>query len=90
MAMALNGQGLKPIEISQESGMEILANFSDNLTNQTVLEINSTQNQTMQNNSSLKRAGENLWSWGKIPIGYEVGKDGSLVKMADQEWSPSI
>jgi hypothetical protein len=88
-AIAMNCQALSAVNISQESGMSILASFSDNASNQSALQNSSLQNQTNQRSDLGKDSGD-LWSWGKIPIGYEVNKNGSLVKMADQQWNPSI
>jgi len=89
-AIAMNCQALNPVNISQESGMSILASFSANSSNTSVLQNNSMQNQTNLTRDLAKNAAGGLWSWGKIPIGYEVDKNGSLVKMADQQWNPSI
>jgi hypothetical protein len=85
----MNCQAQNTVNISQESGMSILANFSDNASNQSSLQNSSLQNQTNQSRDLRKDSGD-LWSWGKIPIGYEVDKNGSLVKLADQQWNPSI
>ena len=90
IAIALNCQGVKTVDISQENGMAILANFSDNSTNLSTLQNNSMQNLTNQTSSPSTGAAGGLWSWGKIPIGYGVNKNGSLIKLSDQEWSPSI
>ena len=89
-ALAYSCQSLEPIKISQESGMSILANITPAPANQS--EINATLNQTNQtrNNGSTDFAASGLWSWGKIPDGYELNENGSLIKMADEEWKPSI
>jgi len=89
-ALAYSCQSLEPIKISQESGMSILANITPAPANQS--EINATLNQTNQtrNNGSADFAASGLWSWGKIPEGYELNENGSLIKMADEEWKPSI
>ncbi len=89
-AIAMSCQALNPVNISQESGMSILASLSDNLSNASTLQNNSTQNQTNKTSDLGNNVAGGLWSWGKIPIGYEVDKNGSLVKMADQQWNPSI
>ena len=90
MAIAISCQALNPVNISQESGMSILASISANSSNTSVLQNNSTQTQTdLTGNPGNKVAG-GLWSWGKIPIGYGVNGNGSLIKLSDQEWSPSI
>jgi hypothetical protein len=89
-AIALNCQAQNTVNISQESGMSILANFSDNASNQSALQNSSLQNQTDLTLGPGKNAAGGLWSWGKIPIGYDVDKNGSLVKLADQQWNPSI
>jgi hypothetical protein len=85
----MNCQALNAVNISQENGMSILANFSDNASNQSALQNSSLQNQTNQSSDVRKDSGD-LWGWGKIPIGYEVDKNGTLVKLADQQWNPSI
>lgn len=90
VAIALNCQALNPISISQESGMAILASLNANSSDTSALQNNSTQNQTNQTGNFSKDAAGGLWSWGKIPIGYELSENGSLIKLADQEWSPSI
>ena len=90
MAIAINCQALNPVNISQESGMSILASISANSSNTSTLQNNSMQNQTDLTRDLSKEAAGGLWSWGKIPIGYEIDKNGSLVKMADQQWNPSI
>jgi len=89
-ALAYSCQSLEPIKISQESGMSILANITPAPANQS--ETNATLNQTNQtrNNSSTDFAASGLWSWGKIPEGYVLNENGSLIKMADEEWKPSI
>ena len=91
-ALACSCQSLETIKISQESGMTILANFTSSSANQSDMNANITMNQTNQTNAnnSTNDAATGLWSWGKIPIGYELNKNGSLTKLADQEWKPSI
>jgi hypothetical protein len=84
--LACNCQSLDAIMINQESGMTILANFTSNLTNQSDVNANITQNQTNANSSDAT----GLWSWGKIPLGYELNKNGILTKMADEQWKPGI
>lgn len=90
-ALACSSQSLEAIKISQESGMTILANFSSDLANQSE-NATGTQNQTNQTqaNGSANNTETGLWSWGKIPIGYELNEKGSLTKLADQQWKPSI
>jgi hypothetical protein len=90
VAIALNCQALNPVNISQESGMAILANLNGYSSEPLAMQNNSTQNQTDQTGNFSKDAAGSLWSWGKIPIGYEVNKNESLIKLADQEWRPNI
>lgn len=89
-ALAYGCQSLEPIKISQESGMSILASITPAPANQS--ETNATLNQTNQTkgNNSANYAASGLWSWGKIPVGYELNENGTITKMADQEWKPSI
>jgi hypothetical protein len=88
-ALACSCQSLEAIKINQESGMTILANFTNNSANQSDINATITQNQTKAN-SSNNDATTGLWSWGKIPIGYELNKNGTLTKLADEQWKPSI
>ncbi len=92
LGLVCSSQSLETIMISQESGMTILANFTNNSANQS--DINATINQTQTNqtptNSRADDAATSLWSWGKIPIGYELNKNGTLTKLGDEQWKPSI
>lgn len=91
LVLACSSQSLEVIEINQESGMTILANFTNNSANQ-LENATITQNQTNQTQTNIRvnDAATGLWSWGKIPIGYELNKNGTLTKLADEQWKPSI
>jgi len=90
-ALACSSQSLEAIKINQESGMTILANFTNNSANQSEnATINQTQINQTQTDGSTNNAPGNLWSWGKIPIGYELNKNGTLTKLADEQWKPGI
>jgi len=91
-ALACSCQSLEAIKINQESGMTLLANFTNNSANQSDMNATLIQNQTnqTQTNSRANDAATGLWGWGKIPIGYELNKNGSLTKLADEQWKPSI
>jgi hypothetical protein len=92
LALACSSQSLAVVMISQENGMTILANFTNNSANQS--DMNATINETANNqtpaNSRPSDAKSSLWDWGKIPIGYELNKNGTLTKVADEQWKPSI
>lgn len=88
-ALACSSQSQEAIKISQERGMTILANISDNAANQSEINATIIQNQTQANDSAIDAA-SGLWSWGKIPIGYELNKNGSLTKSPNEDWKPSI
>jgi hypothetical protein len=92
LALACSSQSLEAIMISQENGMTILANFTNSSANQSDLNatINETANNQTSTDSSANNAKTSLWGWGKIPIGYELDKNGTLIKLADEEWKPSI
>lgn len=83
---------LQAVNISRESGMAILANVSDNSGNQSGSNFNITENTIILGriNISIDNASANLWNWGKIPMGYELNKNGTLTELADQEWKPGI
>lgn len=91
-ALACSSQSLEAIKIDQESGMTILAKFTNNSANQSDMNatINQTQTNLTQTEGSDNNAPASLWSWGKIPIGYELNKNGTLTKLADEQWKPSI
>jgi uncharacterized protein YcfL len=76
-------QSLQTVDTSKDSGMAILESITGNSGNQSNTSANSTQNQT-------KQIGSDLWSWGKIPIGYELEKNGTLTRLTDEEWKPSL
>ena len=92
LALAASIQSLGAIMISQENGMTILANFTSNSTNQS--DANTTINETVDNQTqsseTAKNAKSGLWSWGKIPMGYVMDKNGTLNRMVDEQWKPSI
>jgi hypothetical protein len=92
LALACSSQSLEAVMISQENGMTILANFTNNSANQSDLNatINETANNQTSTDSSANNAKTNLWGWGKVPIGYELDKNGTLIRLADEEWKPSI
>ncbi len=92
LALVASIQSLGAIMISQENGMTILANFTSNSANQsdTNTTINETADNQTQANETATNAKSGLWSWGKIPIGYELDKNGTLNRMIDEEWKPSI
>ena len=90
---------LEPIVISQERGLAVLANLSDVSANQsgqnaTVVNLSdqvlSNQNQDNQNEIRLNQTSTGLWSWGKIPVGYELNENGTLTRLTGDEWKPSI
>jgi len=99
--IALTGlcHSLEPIVISQERGLEVLASLSDVPANQsgqdaTVVNL-SSQNLTDQNLSSqdggrFNQTPSGLWSWGKIPVGYELSENGTLTRLTSDQWTPSI
>ncbi|MCK9442241.1 MAG: hypothetical protein M0Q13_12585 [Methanothrix sp.] len=89
-ALVYSSCSQEPVSINQETGMSILANITPNSTNQS--DTNRSINQSLNNQTEIDRSnsGTGLWSWGKIPAGYELNKNGTLTKMADEEWKPSI
>lgn len=92
LALVASIQSLGAIMISQENGMTILANFTSNSANQsdTNTTINETADNQTQANETATNAKSGLWSWGKIPMGYVMDKNGTLNRMIDEEWKPSI
>lgn len=89
-AMVYSCFSLEPVSINQETGMSVLASITPNSTNQS--DTNSSINQSLNNQTQtdLNNSGTGLWSWGKIPVGYELSKNGTLTKLVNEEWKPSI
>jgi hypothetical protein len=90
-ALANSCHSLEPVVISQERGMAVLANLSDVPANQS--DINATAlNLTNQTDaaSQINQTPAGLWSWGDIPEGYELNKNGTLTRLTGQQWTPSI
>ena len=81
---------IRPIDINQESKYTILANVSNNSLNHLHYDYNFSELNITENSSTNKKLSTDLWSWGKIPMGYELNKNGTLTKQANEEWKPSI
>lgn len=82
------------VDISRESGMDILANLTNASENQSQ---NATQNATAANatlaaepSTAAASSPSGLWSWGDIPVGYSLDENGTLKRDASEEWKPSI
>jgi hypothetical protein len=82
-ALACSCHALEAIKINQDSSMSILASITPN-------PVNQSENATISQNQTNNTTATSLWSWGKIPMGYKLNKNGSLIKLADEQWSPSI
>jgi hypothetical protein len=80
------------VMISQENGMEILANFTNSSASQS--DINATTNETADNQTETASravdAKSGLWGWGKIPMGYVLDNNGTLNRVVDEQWKPTI
>ena len=78
--LAAGSQSLQAINLSQESSVAILANTSRNLSNQSDINTNATQNQTNETKTitSTDMAATDLWSGEKIPTGYEFNEYGTV------------
>ncbi|RQW79906.1 MAG: hypothetical protein EHM14_06905 [Methanothrix sp.] len=86
-------QSLQTVDTSKDSGMAILARITGNSGNQSNTSANNTSaNKTSANSTQnqTKQPGSDLWSWGRIPIGYKLEKNGNLTRLADEEWKPSL
>ena len=86
-------QSLEPIQISQDTGMAVLANVTPDEENQSIANASAAENQSIptENTTKSNNAGSGFWSWGKIPLGYELDeKNGTLIEQSDEEWKPSI
>jgi hypothetical protein len=92
LALVASIQSLGAIMISQENGMTILANFTSSSANQSDMNttINETADNQTQTSGTASKAKSGLWGWGKIPLGYEIDKNGTLNRVADENWKPSI
>jgi len=80
LTLVLGCAAIAPMQLSGDSGKAVLANITDNASNQTL-------------KASTGNASDNFWSWGSVPIGYELNKSGDPLELpSDQEaeWTPSI
>lgn len=70
--------------------MSVLASITPNSTN--LSDANSSINQSLNNQTKINssKSGTGLWSWGTIPAGYVLDKNGTLTRLTDEEWKPSI
>jgi hypothetical protein len=90
LAIACSSQSTDTVNISRDSGMAILANLTESSSSPSEAQESILQNKTNQTGNTSLLANDDLWSWGKIPIGYEVSDNGTLINLAEQEWAPSI
>lgn len=81
-------QSLQTVDTSKDSGLAILERITGNSGNQSNTSANNTSANSTQNQT--KQPGSDLWSWGRIPIGYELEKNGNLTRLTDEEWKPSL
>jgi hypothetical protein len=91
-SLACSCYSLQPVAISQETGMSILSSITPNSTNQSEMNSSIKLNLTNQTETSRQSSnyGSGLWSWGSIPVGYELNKNGTLTRLTSEEWEPSI
>jgi hypothetical protein len=90
LAIACSSQSTDTVNISRDSGMAILANLTGSSSSPSAAQESILQNQTNQTGNTSLLSNDDLWSWGQIPIGYEVSDNGTLINLAEQEWAPSI
>ena len=88
--LVLNCQSVEPIHIGRDNGMTILEKLTINSSDQSDNNATSALNQTNQTGKFSTDTAEGLWSWGNTPVGYALNKSGSLIRLANQEWVPSI
>jgi len=88
--LVLNCQSVEPIHIGRDNGMTILEKLTINSSDQSDNNATSALNQTNPTSKSSLDAAKGLWGWGNTPIGYALNKSGSLIRLANQEWVPSI
>jgi hypothetical protein len=84
--LALNCMAVSPVQLTGSSGKAVLNSLGVNNSSQASgALVGNTSNLT--GNNSLG----DLWSWGKIPVGYSINKFGKLVEnTTEAEWRPSI
>ena len=80
-------QSLQTVDTGKDRGMAILESITGNSGNQSNDQSNASANSTR---NQTRQIGSDLWSWGKIPIGYELEKNGTLTRLTDEEWKPSL
>lgn len=91
--LILIGQSIEPIEINQDTGMTVLANVTPDEGNQSIANASAAENRSIpaENATRSSNFGSGFWSWGKIPMGYELDeKNGTIIEQSGEEWKPSI
>lgn len=86
-------QSIEPIEISHDTGMTVLANVTPDEGNQSIANASAAENRSIpaENATKSSNADSGFWSWGKIPMGYELDeKNGTIIEQSGEEWKPSI
>jgi len=86
-------QSIEPVDISQETGMAVLANVTPDEGNQSIANASAAENQSIpvENATMSSNADSGFWSWGKIPLGYQLDeKNGTIIEQSGEEWKPSI
>jgi len=84
--LALNCLAVSPVQLTGSSGKAVLNSLGVNNSSQASGALAGNTSNLTGNNSQ-----DNLWSWGKIPVGYSINKFGKLVEnTTEAEWRPSI
>ena len=84
--LALNCMAVSPVQLTGSSGKAVLNSLGVNNSSQAAEALAGNASNLTGNNSL-----GDLWSWGKIPVGYSLNKFGKLVEnTTEAEWRPSI
>jgi len=84
--LALNCMAVSPVQLTGSSGKAVLNSLGVNNSSQASGALAGNASNLTGNNSL-----GDLWSWGKIPVGYSINKFGKLVEnTTEAEWRPSI
>lgn len=80
--LSLSYAALAGMQLGGNNGRAILESLIENTTAENATTVNSTNqistNSSMANSSTAET--EDLWSWGKVPVGHTLNGSGTLVE----------
>lgn len=85
--LSLSYAALAGMQLGGDNGRAILESLIENTTTENATAVNATNqisaNSSMANSSTAET--EDLWGWGKIPVGHTLNGSGVLVETPSQD-----